>query len=56
MRQLIIYMLLVFFALLGLGSCTNHETDENLEILTPNEPTETGVQPSVQIPEQEYPG
>jgi hypothetical protein len=39
MRQLIKALLL--FTILALAACTNDETDEGLELLTPNEPTES---------------
>ena len=49
MKQLILYLLLGMFALLALGSCTNDESDDGLEVLTPNEETETGIaQPALQ--------
>ncbi len=41
MKQLIIYLLLLVFAMLPLAGCTNDETGEDLEILTPNETEET---------------
>lgn len=40
MRQFIKYLLLLF-TIIVLAACTNDETDEGLELLTPNEPTET---------------
>lgn len=41
MRKIIKSLLLL--ALLVLAACTNDETDEGLELLTPNEPEETAV-------------
>jgi|GEM_PF-3470025 len=40
MRAYTKYLLLLMFGLITLGSCTNDETDEGLETLTPNEPSE----------------
>lgn len=40
MRQFI-KCLLLFFTIIVLTACTNDETDEGLELLTPKEPTET---------------
>lgn len=39
MRKIIKFVLLI--AVIVPAACTNHETDEDLELLTPNEPAET---------------
>lgn len=49
MRSLYRYLLLLFLALLVLGSCTNDESDEGLETLTPNDPAETSVADSLKV-------
>lgn len=43
MRPLISNLFVLSFALLALGSCTNDESDEGLEVLTPNDPAETSI-------------
>ena len=43
MPQRVVYMLFLFFALFATVSCTNDETDEGLEVITPNDPAETGT-------------
>jgi hypothetical protein len=43
MPQRVVYLLFLFIALLTSGSCTNDETDEGLEVLTPNDPAETSI-------------
>ena len=43
MPQRVVSLLFLFIALLTSGSCTNDETDESLEVLTPNDPSETSI-------------
>lgn len=43
MPQRVVYLLFLFIALLASGGCTNDETDESLEVLTPNDPSETSI-------------
>ena len=43
MPQRVVYLLFLLFALLSPVSCTNDETDEGLEVVTPNDPAETGT-------------
>jgi hypothetical protein len=50
MRQLIIYILLLLFAVLPFESCTNDETDDGLETITPNDQEETGKVIVVKMP------
>jgi len=48
MRLTIIYLLLLF-GFTALGSCTNDESDDGMETLTPDPPKETGVSDSLYI-------
>lgn len=57
MTQRVVYLLFLVFTLVALGSCTNDETDENLEVLTPNDPVETtGSAAHLQVGEVLHPG
>lgn len=49
MRPLYRYLLLFFLALLALGSCTNDESDEGLETLTPNDQDETSATDTLSV-------
>lgn len=40
MKQLIIYILLGFFAVISISACTNDEGGEDLDIVTPNDSTQ----------------
>jgi hypothetical protein len=46
MPQRVVYLLFLFFALLSAVSCSNDENDEGLEVITPNDPAETGTSQS----------
>ncbi len=44
MKQFIVYLLIVAFAMAGLTGCTNDEGGEDLDVLTPADTTQSQVQ------------
>ncbi|MCE2612888.1 hypothetical protein LVD13_07890 [Flavobacteriaceae bacterium D16] len=43
MKQLIVYILIALFAVISISACTNDEGGEDLDIITPNDTTQSKV-------------